>query len=450
MVCIVSTGDPVVPGNWNEVATQMRAPARSGRAVTRPWYGPSRIGSALVTTLPTDPPSAFEPAMLGPVQLRNRTIKAATFEGVMPRGTVTQDLIDFHVRVARGGVGLTTLAYGSVSKGGRVSRDTLVFTEGLVDDLSRLTSAVHDAGAAISTQLGHAGLVAQNHSKRNPSMAPSTRLSAPAMGLVRGASKAQLDEVVADFERAARVADAAGFDAIEVHLGHNYLLSSFLSPNLNKRTDEYGGSVEARSRFPRRVLEAVRASVGEHMAVTAKFNMADGVPQGLWLDESLRIAELIEADGTVHALQLTGGSSLLNGMYFFRGDVPMREFAAAQGPIVGVGVKLLGRRIFPTLPFEEAFFLPFARQFRSALDLPLILLGGINRADTVELAMAEGFDFVAMGRALLREPDLVRRMAEGSASSGLCVHCNKCMPTIYSGTRCVLVQMPTVGAEGAS
>ena len=402
-----------------------------------------------MTPLPATPPSAFEPATLGPIRLRNRTIKAATFEGVMPRGAVTQDLIDFHVRVARGGVGLTTVAYGAVSKGGRVSRDTLVFTESLTADLSRLTDAVHEAGAAVSTQLGHAGLVAQGHSKRCPSLAPSTRLSAPAMGLVRGASRAQLDEVVEDFARAAGVAASAGFDAVEVHLGHNYLLSSFLSPNLNKRTDEYGGSVEARSRFPRRVLEAVRAAVGDQVAVTAKFNMADGVPQGLWLDESLRIAELIEADGTVHALQLTGGSSLLNGMYFFRGEVPMREFAAAQGPIVGLGVKLLGRRIFPTYPFEEAFFLPLARQFRDALDLPLILLGGINRIDTVELAMAEGFEFVAMGRALLREPDLVARMAAGSASSGLCVHCNKCMPTIYSGTRCVLVPGPGTASDGA-
>jgi 2,4-dienoyl-CoA reductase-like NADH-dependent reductase (Old Yellow Enzyme family) len=387
----------------------------------------------------TDP---FSPYDLGPVRLRNRFVKAATFEGVMPRGAVTQELIDFHVRVAQGGAALTTLAYGAVSKGGRVSRDTLVFTDELVADLARLTDAVHAEGAKASTQLGHAGLVAQNHSKRNPSLAPSTRMSPPAMGIVKGATPAQLDEVVADYERAARVATSAGFDVIELHLGHNYLLSSFLSPNLNRRTDELGGTIEARSRFPRRVVAAVREAAGDHVAVIAKLNMADGVPKGLWLDESLQVAQWLEADGHLDALELTGGSSLLNGMYFFRGEVPMREFAAAQPKLVGWGLKLYGPRIFPEYPFEEAFFLPMARQFRAALSMPLILLGGINELRTVEGALGEGFDLVAMGRALLRQPDLVNRMAEGRAEAGLCVHCNKCMPTIYSGTRCVLVPGP--------
>ncbi|MCB0961943.1 MAG: NADH:flavin oxidoreductase [Acidimicrobiales bacterium] len=383
-------------------------------------------------------PSPFEPWRLGPVELRNRIVKAATFEGVMPKGAVTQELIDFHVAVARGGVGLTTVAYGAVSMGGRVSPHTLVLTDGLTDDLRRLTDAVHAEGAAVSIQLGHAGLVAQAHSRKHPSLAPSTRFSAPATGLVRAATAAQLDEVVDDFAQAARVADAAGFDAIEVHLGHNYLLSSFLSPNLNKRTDAYGGSTEARSRFPRRVVEAVREAAGDHVAVYAKFNMDDGVPGGLWLDESLQVAQWLEADGHLDALELTGGSSLLNGMYFFRGDVPLREFAEAQGPLVGVGIRLFGHRIFPELPFEEAFFLPSARQFREALSMPLILLGGVNKVETMRQAMAEGFDLVAMGRALLREPDLVRRLQAGERDEGLCIHCNKCMPTIYSGTRCPL------------
>lgn len=382
--------------------------------------------------------SAFEKASLGPLTLRNRIIKAATFEGVMPRGAVTPELIDFHVAVARGGAALTTVAYCAVSKGGRVNRDTVVMTNDSIDGLTRLTDAVHDEGAMVSAQLGHAGLVAQGHSRRRPSLAPSTRFSVPAMGLVRGATRAQLDDVVVDFRRATRVAIESGFDAVEVHLGHNYLLSSFFSPNLNRRRDEYGGSVENRSRFPRRVVEAVREEADRQIAVIAKFNMADGVPRGLWLDESLQIGQLLEADGTLDAIELTGGSSLLNGMYFFRGDVPLREFAQAQGPIVGLGIRMFGHRVLPKMVFEEAFFLPFARQFRRALNLPLILLGGINEMATIDRALDEGFEFVAMARALLREPDLVNRFATSSQSSGLCVHCNKCMPTIYSGTRCVL------------
>jgi 2,4-dienoyl-CoA reductase-like NADH-dependent reductase (Old Yellow Enzyme family) len=386
----------------------------------------------------------FEPAPLGPLTLRNRIIKAATFEGVMPRGAVSQELIDFHAAVARGGAALTTVAYCAVSMGGRVSSDTMVMTESLIEDLRRLTQAVHAEGALVSAQLGHAGLVAQAHSRRHPSLAPSSRFSAPAMGWVKGATRQELDEVVADFERAARVAIDAGFDALEVHLGHNYLLSSFFSPNLNHRKDDLGGSIANRSTFPRRVVDAVRRVADGRVAVLAKFNMADGVEGGLWLEESLQFARLLERDGTLDAMELTGGSSLLNGMYYFRGDVPLREFAATQGRVVGLGVRAFGHRIFPKLPYEEAFFLPFARQFRRELDLPLVLLGGINERATIDGALEEGFEFVAMARALLREPDLVNRMAASPHAVGLCVHCNKCLPTIYSGTRCVLATEPLV------
>ena len=391
-------------------------------------------------------PSPFAPARLGPLQLRNRIVKAATFEGVMPRGAVTQDLIDFHVAVARGGAALTTVAYCAVSPDGRVNRHCLVMTPAIAGDLRRLTTAVHAQGAAVAAQLGHAGLVADMRSNRTKTLAPSTRLSAPAMGLVRGATPARLDAVLADFAAAAEVAVGAGFDALELHLGHNYLLSSFLSPNLNRRHDEYGGSIQNRSRFPRKVVAAVRAAVGSSVAVTAKLNMDDGVKGGLQPQESLQVAALLEADGHLDALQLTGGSSLLNGMYFFRGEVPMAEFIATQSPAVGLGLRVMGRRIFPTYPFEEAFFLPLARQFRAALSMPLMLLGGINRLDTVEAALAEGFDFVAMARALLREPDLVHRMQAGQTAAGLCDHRNKCLPTIYSGTRCVLREEPEVSA----
>jgi len=392
-----------------------------------------------MTAQPAPPPSAFAPARLGPLTLRNRIVKAATFEGVMPKGAVSDELIAFHQRVARGGAAMTTVAYCAVSPGGRVQRHTIVMRPEIVPDLQRLTDAVHAEGALVAAQVGHAGLVANVRSNGQPTLSPSARFSAPAMGRVKGATLPQLDDVVEQYAAAARVAEAAGFDAIEVHLGHNYLLSSFLSPNLNRRTDELGGSLENRARFPRRVVAAVREAVSDRLAVTAKLNMADGVPKGLWLDESLQVAQWLEADGHLDAIQLTGGSSLLNGMYFFRGDVPMDEFIAAQPKVVGLGLRLMGRRIFPELPYEEAFFLPMARQFRAELKMPLTLLGGINHLATVEGAMAEGFELVAMARALLREPDLPNRLAAGQASTGLCIHCNKCLPTIYSGTRCVLV-----------
>ena len=132
-------------------------------------------------------------------------------------------------------------------------------------------------------------------------------------------------------------------------------------------------------------------------------------------------------------------SSLQNPMYLFRGDAPVHEMAASFPQPIRTAFKLFGSRFLPSYPFEEAYLLPYARQFREALGMPLVLLGGINRLDTIERAMAEGFEFVALGRALLREPDLVNRFQAGQADEGLCIHCNKCMPTIYTGTRCVLV-----------
>ncbi|OBK16928.1 NADH:flavin oxidoreductase [Mycobacterium asiaticum] len=387
---------------------------------------------------------AFVPMRLGPLTLKNRFIKAATFEGVMPRGQVTDALVDFHTEVARGGAAMTTVAYCAISPGGRVHRDTVVLDNDRVPQLRRLTDAVHAAGALVCAQIGHAGLVANTLSNQTATLAPSTRLSAPAMGLVRAATPDQLEAVVDDFGAAARNAVEAGFDAIEIHMGHGYLLSSFFSPSLNKRRDSYGGDTTRRAELARRVAERVRRTAGPSVAITAKFNMDDGVRRGFWLTDSLPTARLLQSDGHLDALQLTGGSSLQNPMYYFRGDVPLDEFIASQPRAVGLGLRVIGRRMFRSYPFEEAFFLPLARQFRAALSMPLILLGGINRLDTVEGALAEGFEFVAMARALLRDPHLVNSFHRGAATEGLCVHCMKCMPTVYTGTHCVVRQYSSV------
>ncbi len=186
-------------------------------------------------------------------------------------------------------------------------------------------------------------------------------------------------------------------------------------------------------------MRAVRDAVPDRVAVTAKLNMADGVDGGLWLEESIEVARMLERDGGLDALTLTGGSSFANPMFLFRGEAPIQEMAATFPAALRPGFKLLSGRFFREYPFEEAYFLPYARQFRAALTMPLILLGGIDRLATVERALDEGFAFVQMARALLREPDLVHRMQADAAYESLCVHCNKCMPTIYRGTRCVLV-----------
>jgi 2,4-dienoyl-CoA reductase-like NADH-dependent reductase (Old Yellow Enzyme family) len=258
------------------------------------------------------------------------------------------------------------------------------------------------------------------------------------MQMVRAAKEADLDRVLRDYVSGARLAVRAGFDSLELHLGHGYLLSSFLSPNTNRRKDRYGGSLENRARFPRRVVRAVRDEVGDEVAVTAKLGMTDGIRGGLGVDDALLFATMLEADGALDAIQLSAGSSLMNPMYMFRGPVPLREFSAVMPWPVRVGLRTVGRAFLKEYPYEEAFLLPHARRFRERLSLPLMLLGGISTRATMDLAMAEGFDFVAMARPLLREPDLVNRLRSAEAAGATCIHCNRCMPSIYTGTRCVL------------
>jgi len=383
-------------------------------------------------------PDPFAPARLGPVTLRNRIVKAATFEGLTREHVVNDRLTEFHTRVAAGGVGMTTLAYCAVSPEGCGTPNELVLTPEARPGLARLAQAVHAEGAAVSAQIGHAGAVAAGTGIK--AVSPSPVFSPLAMRRTRGATAGDIARITGEFARGARLVAGAGFDAVEVHLGHGYLPSEFLSPRLNRRTDDWGGSLENRARFPRAIVAAVREAVGDRVAVVAKLNMADGVRGGLWLDESVAVARMLEADGGLDAIELTAGSSLQNPMYLFRGEAPVAEMARAMPRPIRPLFRLFGRAFLREYPYEEAYLLPYARQFRAALDLPLILLGGINRLDTVTGALAEGFDFVAMGRALLREPDLVNRWRAGRTGEGLCVHCNKCMATIYRGTRCVLVE----------
>jgi 2,4-dienoyl-CoA reductase-like NADH-dependent reductase (Old Yellow Enzyme family) len=381
----------------------------------------------------------FAPARLGPVSLRNRIIKAATFEGRTPKRVVTPELIEFHRRFAAGGVGMTTVAYCAVTRAGSTDGHQIVLDNPDVGaGLRALTNAVHAEGAAIAAQIGHAGPVANPMGTKSPALAPSRVFSPLGMRRTQSATSAQISTIIEQYAHGAGVLRDAGFDAIEVHIGHGYLLSAFLSPKLNKRSDEYGGSLENRARFAREVVRAVRAAAGTDVAVTAKVNMADGVRGGFWLDESIPFARMLEADGALDAITLTGGSSFENPMYLFRGEAPVAEMAEMFPGVLKTGIKVFGGMFFKEYPFEEGYFVPYARQFRDALSMPLILLGGINRLDTMARAIDDGFAFVQIGRALLREPELLLEMQKDPAREGLCIHCNKCMPTIYTGTRCVI------------
>jgi len=393
----------------------------------------------------SSPPDVLAPAKLGPLTLRNRIIKAATFEAATPNALVTDDLIEYHRRPAAGGVGMTTVAYCAVSPGGRTEGRQIWMRPEAVAGLRRLTDAIHGEGAAISAQIGHAGPVADARSNKARALAPVRFFNPIAMRFAKKATRDDITAVIDAHANAARLAIDSGFDAVEIHLGHNYLVSSFLSPLINRRDDEFGGSLENRAKFARGVVLAVRKAVeeagGRQIAVTAKLNMSDGVRGGITVDEALTTAKWLQDDGGLDAIELTAGSSLVNPMYLFHGDAPVKEFAAVFKPPMSWGVRLMGRKFLREYPYRDAYLLRDARLFRAELSIPLILLGGITNRETMDLAMAEGFEFVAMGRALLAEPDLINRIAadgDRHTVKSVCTHCNKCMPTVYSRTHCVL------------
>jgi 2,4-dienoyl-CoA reductase-like NADH-dependent reductase (Old Yellow Enzyme family) len=395
------------------------------------------------------PPDVLAPAELGPITLRNRIIKAATFEARTPDALVTDDLIEYHRLPAAGGVGMTTVAYCAVSPGGRTGGNQIWMRPEAVPGLRRLTEAIHAEGAAVSAQIGHAGPVADARSNKATALAPVRFFNPIAMRFAKKATRDDIDDVLAAHASAALLAIDSGFDAIEIHLGHNYLASAFLSPLINRRDDEFGGSLQNRAKVARGLVMAVRRAVdlqaAGQVAVTAKLNMADGVRGGITTEEALTTAKWLQDDGGLDAIELTAGSSLVNPMYLFRGDAPIKEFAGAFKPPLRWGMRMTGKKFLREYPYRDAYLLRDAKLFRAELTMPLILLGGITNRETMDLAMAEGFQFVAMARALLAEPDLINRIAADGARHSVhsaCTHCNQCMPTIYSRTRCVVTGAP--------
>jgi 2,4-dienoyl-CoA reductase-like NADH-dependent reductase (Old Yellow Enzyme family) len=396
----------------------------------------------------SEAPDVLAPAKLGPITLRNRIIKSATFEARTPNALVSDDLIEYHRLPAAGGVGMTTVAYCAVSQGGRTEGNGIWMRPEAVPGFRRLTDAIHAEGAAVCAQIGHAGPVANARSNKATALAPVRFFNPIGMRFARKASRRDIDDVIAAHANAARLAVDAGFDAVEVHLGHNYLASSFLSPLINRRSDEFGGSLENRAKVARGMVLAVKRAIGNQIAVTAKLNMSDGVRGGISVEEAITTAKWLQDDGALDAIELTAGSSLVNPMYLFHGDAPVKEFARAFKPPLRWGMRMTGKKFLREYPYREAYLLRHAKRFRAELTLPLILLGGITNRETMDTAMAEGFQFVAMGRALLAEPDLINRIArDGTAVRSACTHCNRCMPTIYTRTRCVVTGAPDLLAH---
>jgi 2,4-dienoyl-CoA reductase-like NADH-dependent reductase (Old Yellow Enzyme family) len=390
----------------------------------------------------------LSPARLAGLTLRNRMIKTATFEGMCPGGVPGDDLINHHAKMARGGVGLTTVAYCGVSPDGLTFPDQMWMHSGVFPQLQRLASAVHVEGGALSAQLAHCGYFSRNKPRSIPRpRGPSACINQYGVfsGVPFGGAMDETDirRTVAEYAAAASMVRDAGFDAIEIHMGHGYLLSQFISPLLNKRRDAYGGSLENRMRFPLQVLAAVRAAVGKDFPLLAKLNLSDGLDGGLGIEESCRAAQLLEQGG-LDAIVMSGGLVSRTSMFLFRGESPLPYMIPLEkNRLQRTAMKLFGAAAFPNMPYEEMYFLELARQMRKAVSMPLVYLGGVATAESMERAMAEGFDFIAMGRALLNDPQLPQRVGDQRGTwRSACTHCNQCVASmgLPGGIRCTLNQ----------
>lgn len=373
----------------------------------------------------------FTPGRIGPVTLRNRTIRSAAFEGMATDNNPSQQLRDYHVSVARGGVGMTTLAYASVTRNGLSFKSQLWMRPEIVPALREITDDIHSAGAKASVQLGHCGNMSHKSTAGETPLGASTGFNLYSPTPVRGMRKEELAPMARAFGDAVRTAIDAGFDCVEIHAGHGYLISQFLSPYTNHRRDEFGGSLDNRMRFMRMCMEEVTKAADGKVGVIVKTNMRDGFRGGIELDEGLVIAKELEQLGA-DALVLSGGFVSRAPMYVMRGPMPIKSMTYYMSPWwLKYGVKMAGRFMIPTVPYTETYFLDDAREFRRELKLPLIYVGGCSTRTGIDRVLDEGFEFVQMGRALLRRPDFVNRLAAGEESAG-CDHVNYCIARMYS------------------
>lgn len=375
----------------------------------------------------------FTPGKIGPLTLRNRTIRSAAFESMCPGNKPSKELLDYHHSVAAGGIGMTTVAYAAVTRSGLSFDRQLWMRPEIVPGLRELTDAVHREGAAVSIQLGHCGNMSHKAICGETPVGASTGFNLYSPTFVRGLRKDELAPMARAYGDSVRLAREAGFDAIEIHAGHGYLISQFLSPYTNHRKDEFGGSLENRMRFMDMVMDEVMKAAGNETAVLVKMNMRDGFRGGMDIDESLQVAKRLVEDGA-QALVLSGGFVSKAPMYVMRGAMPVKTMTHYMTCWwLKWGVRMAGKMMIPTVPFKEAYFLEDALRFRKEItQIPLVYVGGLVAREKIDEVLNDGFEFVQMGRALLNEPGFVNRMKAESMARCNCKHSNYCIARMYT------------------
>ncbi len=377
----------------------------------------------------------FSPVRIGPVTLRNRVIRSAAFENMAYGNKPSQDLMDYHVAVARGGVGMTTLAYASVNRSGLSFDGQLWMREEIVPALRKITDAIHAQGAKASIQLGHCGNMTHRATCGCMPVGASAGFNLYSPTFVRRLREDEIEALAEDFGHAVELARQAGFDCVEIHAGHGYLISQFLSPYTNHRRDRFGGSLENRMRFMQMVIRRVMEAAGNDMGVLVKMNMHDGFRRGMQQAECLEVARELERLG-VHAIVLSAGFVSKAPMEVMRGAMPLRTLAYYMDMRkfwwLKAMLRLCGRIVIPTVPYRDAYFLEDARAFRAAVRLPLVYVGGMVSRASMEEVLGAGFDALQMARALIRDTDFVNKLHSGEVERSACRHSNYCIGRMYT------------------
>jgi 2,4-dienoyl-CoA reductase-like NADH-dependent reductase (Old Yellow Enzyme family) len=369
----------------------------------------------------------LQPGAIGGVTVRNRVIRSATSESMADeRGFITGEYRALHRRLAANGVGLIFTGHCSVHRSGRYIRGmTAMDDDEHVPLLRRFTDEIHSQGARIFAELNHAG--SQSRDPEIRPLAPSVVPNPQFHRTPREASEDEIAEIVDAFGAAAARVRAAGFDGVHVHAGHGYLISEFLSPVSNRRTDAWGGTPERRRRFGLEVFRAMRRAVGPNFPISWKLGLQDFVPGGLTLEEGLATAEAFDREG---ADAIEGSAGLMS---------PKAESAVKYAGVTrrqALEDRLL-HRVFAR-PQPDAYFWDWARRLRERVRCTVILVGGLRTVEVMDRAIREDVaDFVSLARPLIREPDLVRRIEQGYRGRFACTSCNIClMHEGVHGLRC--------------
>lgn len=352
-------------------------------------------------------PTLFEQVELSGMTLRNRFVRSATFEGMADSNGAARDLlVSLTEDLARGEVGLIISSHAFVEPRGRVRASQLgVHNDALVPSLARLADAAHAHGSKTVLQVAHGGCTAND--PIGEWVGPSS-LTLPDGRVCRELSMFEISEIVQYFRHGARRAIEAGFDGVQIHSAHAYLLSQFLSPYFNRRTDRYGGTLVNRARIHREVLAAIRDEVGNSVPVLLKINSDDFLDGGFTRKEMVEVARMLESEG-ISAVEISGGT----------------PFSPANRGFSRPGVQSSS---------EEVYYLDAAKMYKEVVSVPLILVGGIRTLSVAQELIEKGVaDFIALSRPLIREPHLVRRWRLGDTASSTCIHCNLCFGPARSG-----------------